>query len=100
MTVLIPHMNANKIQGLKARWELHKNFTSYFEQILENTPQNSSYMPNSSHLTNHPRQTRQFGHYWRSKDEFISNVLQWTPTYGHISVGQPATTSALCKHCM
>ena len=28
------------------------------------------------------RRTRHAGHCWRSKDELISNVLLWTPTYG------------------
>ena len=28
------------------------------------------------------RRTRHAGHCWRSKDELISDVLQWTPTYG------------------
>ena len=27
-------------------------------------------------------QTRHAVHYWRSRDEFISDVLLWTPTYG------------------
>ena len=28
------------------------------------------------------RRTRHAGHYWRSRDELISDVLLWTPTYG------------------
>ena len=28
------------------------------------------------------RQTRHAGHCWRSRDELISDVLLWTPTYG------------------
>ena len=28
------------------------------------------------------RRTRHAGHCWRSKDELISDVLLWTPTYG------------------
>ena len=28
------------------------------------------------------RRTRHPGHCWRSRDELISDVLQWTPTYG------------------
>ena len=28
------------------------------------------------------RRTRHAGHCWRSRDELISNVLLWTPTYG------------------
>ena len=38
------------------------------------------------------RQTRHTGHYWRSKDELISDVLLWTPSYGWAKVGQPART--------
>ena len=33
---------------------------------------------------------RHAGHCWRNKDELISNVLLWTPTDGHTSVGWPA----------
>ena len=32
------------------------------------------------------------GHYLRSKDKLNSNILVWTPTHGHTSVGQPAET--------
>ena len=28
------------------------------------------------------RQTRHVGHWWRSRDKLISDVLLWTPTYG------------------
>ena len=38
------------------------------------------------------RQTRHAGHCWRSRDELISDVLPWTPTYGRAKVGQPAQT--------
>ena len=36
------------------------------------------------------RQTRHAGHCWRSRDELISDVLLWTPTYGP---GKARTTS-------
>ena len=36
--------------------------------------------------------TRRAGHSWRSKDKFISDVLFWTPSYGHAKVGWPART--------
>ena len=38
------HMDADKVYREKARWELHKNITSYTKQILEATPhtQNNS----------------------------------------------------------
>ena len=38
------------------------------------------------------RQTRHAGHCWRSRDELISDVLLWTPTYGRAKAGQPAWT--------
>ena len=38
------------------------------------------------------RQTRHAGHCWRSKDELISDVLVWTPTYGRAKAGRPART--------
>ena len=36
--------------------------------------------------------TRHAGHCWRSKDELISDVLLWTPTYGQAKAGRPART--------
>ena len=38
------------------------------------------------------RRTRHAGHYWRSKDEIISDVLLWTPAYGQSKAGWPART--------
>ena len=38
------------------------------------------------------RRTRHAGHFWRRRDELISNELQWTPTYGRAKAGQPART--------
>ena len=38
------------------------------------------------------RRTRHAGHSWRSKDELISDVLQWTPTYGQTKAGWPVQT--------
>ena len=45
------------------------------------------------------RQTRHAGHCWRSKDELVSDVLQWTPTYGQAKAGRPARTyiQQLCE---
>ena len=44
------------------------------------------------------RRTRHAGHCWRSKDELISDVLLWTPTYGQAKAG-PARTyiQQLCE---
>ena len=38
------------------------------------------------------RRTRHAGHCWRSRDELISDVLLWTPTYGRAKGGRPAQT--------
>ena len=39
------------------------------------------------------------GHCWRSKDELISDVLLWTPTYNQAKAGRPARTyiQQLCE---
>ena len=42
--------------------------------------------PHTSHLTNHSRVMSKTC--WACKDELISDVLPWTPTYGHTSVGR------------
>ena len=36
------------------------------------------------------RRTRHAGHCWRSRDELISDVLLWTPTYGRAKAGRLA----------
>ena len=49
--------------------------------------------------TIHARRTRHAGHCWRSRDELISDVLLWTPTYGRAKAGRPARTyiQQLCE---
>ena len=45
------------------------------------------------------RRTRHAGHCWRSRDELISDILLWTPTYGRAKAGRPAQTyiQQLCE---
>ena len=45
------------------------------------------------------RRTRHAGHCWRSRDELISDVLLWTPTYGRTKAARPAWTyiQPLCE---
>ena len=45
------------------------------------------------------RRTRHAGHCWRSRDEHISDVFLWTPTYGRAKTGRPARTyiQQLCE---
>ena len=49
--------------------------------------------------TTQARRTRHAGHCWRSRDELISDVLLWTPTYGQAKAGRPARTyiQQLCE---
>ena len=45
------------------------------------------------------KRTRHAGHCWRSRDELISDVLLWTPTYSRAKAGRPARTyiQQLCE---
>ena len=45
------------------------------------------------------RQSRHAGHCWRSRDELISDVLLWTPTYGRTKAWRPsrAYIQQLCE---
>ena len=45
------------------------------------------------------RRTRHAGHCLRSRDELISDVLLWTPSYGRTKAGRPARTyeQQLCE---
>ena len=45
------------------------------------------------------RQTRHAGYCWRSRDELVSDVLLWTPTYSRAKTGRPARTyiQQLCE---
>ena len=38
------------------------------------------------------KRTRYTGHSWISKDEIISNILLWTPSYGRAKAGWPGRT--------
>ena len=54
-TVWMHCRDTNKMHREKARWELHKNATSYLTQILEAAPcETTSVQPLISHLANHP----------------------------------------------
>ena len=38
------------------------------------------------------RRTRHTGHYWRSKNELISDIPLWTPSHDRAKAGRPART--------
>ena len=54
-TIWIHHLDTDKIHEEKAKWELHKNATCCFGQILEAEPNKiEAVCLLVSHLTNHP----------------------------------------------
>ena len=54
-TVQMHHTDTDKTYREKAKWELHKNATSYKEQIREAIPhEKTAVWPLTSHLQNHP----------------------------------------------
>ena len=78
--------------------KLYGNYTRMLQAIL-----NRSWLqhPTRRQLYGHQppitrtiqaRRTRYAGHCWRSKDEIVSDVLLWTPTYSRSKAGRPART--------
>ena len=61
--------------------QLHKNVASNIEQVLVATPHKASTIRPPAPITKtiQVRWTRHAGHYWRSRDVLISDVLLWTP---------------------
>ena len=78
--------------------KLYGNYTRMLRAILNKSRQQH---PTRHQLYSHRppttktiqvRRTRHAGHCWRSRDELISDVLLWTPTYGRAKAGWPART--------
>ena len=68
--------------------KLDSNYTRMLRAILNKSGRQH---PTKQHLYGHlppitktiqVRRTRHAGHCWRSKDELISDILQWTPSHG------------------
>ena len=49
--------------------------------------------PPTIYQENYQRRSRHAVYYWRSKDELISDILQWTPSHRQGKVGLPAKTN-------
>ena len=88
------------------RLEFSSNYTRILRAILnkswrQHPTRNQLYghMPPIT-KTIEARRTRHAGHCWRSRDELISDVLLWTPTYGRAKAGRPARTyiQQLCEN--
>ena len=78
--------------------KLDGNYTRMLQAILNKSwRQHPTRHQLYGHLPPHTktiqvRRTRHAGHCWRSRDELISDVLLWTPTYGRAKAGRPART--------
>ena len=71
------------------------NYTKMLRAILNKSwRQHSTKQKLYGHLlpitkTLQVRQTRHAGHCWRSRDELISDIHQWTPSHGRAKAGRP-----------
>ena len=80
------------------RKKLDSNYTRMLRAILNKSwKQHPTKQQLYGHLppimkTIKVRRTRHIGHYWKSKDELISDILLWTPSHGRIKAGWPART--------
>ena len=85
------HINQNKELRaiLNKSWQQHPTRHQLYGHLC---------LP-SRKLAKVDEQTRHAGHCWRRRDELISDVLLWTPTYGRAKAGRPARTyiQQLCE---
>ena len=90
------------------KWLEKKLDGNYTRMLLAILNKSWRQHPTKHQLYSHPppitktiqvRRTRHAGHCWRSRDELISDVLLWTPTYDRAKAGQPARTyiQQLCE---
>ena len=79
--------------------KLDSNYTRLLRAILDKSWRQH---PTKQHLYGHLppitktikiRRTRHAGHCWRSRDEFVSDVLPWSPAHERPKAGRPARTS-------
>ena len=81
-------MDANKTAGEEARRQLHKILNKSWRQH-PTRHQLYGHLPTITKIIQ-VRRIRHAGHCCRSRDELISDVLLWPPTYGRAKAGQPA----------
>ena len=88
------YMDANQTAGEETWRQLHNNVESTIEQVLATTPPETPTVAHLPPITKiiQVRRARHAGHCWRSKDELVSDVLLWTPTYDQAKAGRLART--------
>ena len=78
--------------------KLDSNYTRMLRSILNKSwKQHTTKQQLYGHLppitkTIQARRTRHAGHGWKSRDELISEILLWNPSYGRAKAGRPART--------
>ena len=77
----------------------HTHIYIYIGSAINRWKNDSCQVPLALHLRYSKLRTKHAGHCWRSRDELISDVLLWTPTYSRAKAGQPAQTyiQQLCE---
>ena len=87
-------MDANEKYGKKARRQLHMILIAILNKSWRQHPTKKHLYSNLPRITKtiHVSRTRHAGHCWRSREELISDVLQWTPSHERAKVGRPART--------
>ena len=97
MSILLYGCTARTLTKCKEK-KLDGNYTRMFRPILNMFWRQQ---PTKQQLYGHlppitktikVRRTRHAGHCCRRKDEFISDILLWTPSHGREKVGRPART--------
>ena len=68
-----------------------ENCMLFWTQPGSSTLQTADVCLLTSYLTNHPSKMNKTC--WRSKNKLIIDILLWTPTHGHTSVGHPEKTN-------
>ena len=91
----------HKVPTIRSPTTYHENYPSYTRMLRAILNKSWQKHPTRHQLYGHlppitktiqARRTRHDGHYWRSKDELVSDVLLWTPAYGQSKAGRPART--------
>ena len=84
--------------------KLDSNYTRMLQAILnkswrQHPTKHRIIRSPTSHHENYSSRTRHAGHCWRSRDELISGVLLWNPSYGRAKAWRPAQTyiQQLCE---
>ena len=91
-TLWIHSLDSHEMLVENVWWQIYKNATCSFEQILEETPHKTVVRPLASHLTNHPGQT--------NKKQLTERDVRRNsqPTFSYEL--QQVNSSTLCWHWM